>query len=268
MNEELVQRILERLLADSEFQQLLRQTSPKSKSACLVILNYVNDLPKLLAQIQKRWGREYSLAIMVSKSVNENQLLLPGEMTFVSPDEALSQTHWHKIVLPTCSANTLAKIALGIRDNALTEMVGHGLNLGIPIELYTEYLGFTEKTPQAYRQLYEGYVKQVESYGIEVYTSVREQFPRQTEPILKSPVKAPVPLAGSMTGNEEKPEFIQYNKKLLSDKDVYDFPIGSKVKVTAKTVISPLAKDSLKARKIELCPDVEEKFYDLSTSNW
>lgn len=256
MNEEIIQRIIERLFADSEFQQLLlNQAKSKSKPTCLILLNYTRDLPNLLNQIQQRWGSNYSLSILPSGSVSASQIQLPGDLALTTPDEAFNQTQWRKIILPSCSANTLAKIALGIRDNAFTEMVACGLNLDIPVELYTEYLGFTSKTPQAYRQLYEGYLQQAESYGIRIYSSVREQEGEQSPGGIVSQV--PVSKEALKQSAKTEGKVIRYNRRLLSDKDVYDFPIGSRVKVTKMTVISPLAKDSLKARKIELCLDGE-----------
>ncbi len=265
MNEDLVKRIIQRLLAEPEFQQFFNaQAFQGVKPSCLVLLNFVPDLPELLAKLQQRWGAEYALSILPSTSIAPDEFNLPGEMKWVTPEEAFAHSDWQKIILPSCSANTLAKIALGIRDNAIAEMAACGINRGISIELYTEYLGFTPQTPQPYRRLYEGYLGKVEEYGMKVFPPVGEQ---QTAMAHLAPVSAKNILPGSeqgipQTGNEKQSarigrEIIYFSKKLLADKDAFDFPNGSLVMITKTTVVSPLARDSLQSRRIELCRDTE-----------
>lgn len=43
---------------------------------------------------------------------------------------------------------------------------------GIPVEIYTSNLGFTSKTPVAYKQLYESYLERLRSFGVIVKDSV------------------------------------------------------------------------------------------------
>ncbi len=52
-------------------------------------------------------------------------------------------------------------------------------------------------------------------------------------------------------------EKIQFDKKFLGDKQAYGLPEESRVLVKQGTVISPLARDTLKMRRIELCYEME-----------
>ncbi|KGK83237.1 flavoprotein [Desulfosporosinus sp. HMP52] len=300
MNEELINQILCRILSDPALQGLLQgagnsASQPRVKAEALVLLNYVLDMPRVLNLIQVRWGSSYTLRILPSDQVYLAKPELPAGLSWISAEEALGKPHWPNLILPTCSANTLAKAALGIRDNPMTEMIGRGISQGSSMELSTEYLGFTNRTPAAYRNLYEGYIDILKSYGVMISASLdggsnitamstalektdhlkqypgnyqqpstfitceqpsdnsgrkaltnelqTNQYPVINQPMRRVFVEEPV----------SKGEEIYYTKKFLGDKQAYGFPEASRVFVKEGTVISPLARDTLKLRRIELC---------------
>ncbi|KJR44262.1 hypothetical protein UF75_5352 [Desulfosporosinus sp. I2] len=193
-------------------------------------------------------------------------------MTWISAEEALTRRDWQTLILPTCSANILAKVALGIRDNPISEVIGRGITEGKTIELVTEYLGLTRQTPQAYRDLYEGYLQKVQTYGIIVKATLDDECSTEMNkakvanlnqarpPNLYEP--RPVP-PFQKTANSElnapQREELQFTKKFLGDKQAYGFPEDSKLFVSQGTVISPLARDTLKVRRIELCVEKEKE---------
>ncbi|SDI61101.1 flavoprotein [Desulfosporosinus hippei] len=303
MNEELIRQIVTRILSDPSLQGLLQGTGKSQdawsrvKSEALVLLNYVSDFPGVLTTVQERWGETYTLRILPSDQVYQAKPELPAGMSWISAEEALGKADWPKVILPTCSANTLAKAALGIRDNPISELIGRGISQGSSIELITEYLGFTSRTPAAYRELYEGYLEKLKSFGVQILRSLNpscadvkfgsqepnlildQKFLSQ-QPNLLTDEQKTVNQASKAQSKESQPnqypvinqpvrsvfadepdlkrEEIYYTKKFLGDKQAYGFPEASRVLVSAGTVISPLARDTLKQRRIELCLEREK----------
>jgi hypothetical protein len=277
MNEELINQIVRRILTEPAFQALLQgkaESNKPVKSAGLVLLNYVPDFERTLTAVKQRLGAEYTLNILASESVWAAKPDLPEGMNWITPQDALGKADWQKILIPACSPNTLAKAALGLRDNPICEIIGRGLSQGIPIELITERLGFTAQTPQAYRELYEGYLKKLQSYGVSVSATLDEvgsliegkdkdrnkdrnkvwdledrdkDQERDEEEQGKEAQRTAAP-----EREVPKQDVIHYAKKYLADKDVYGLPEGSLILVKPLTVISPLARDTLKMRRIEL----------------
>jgi len=266
-DEALVRQIVERLLADPEFQRhLAAKNGPVVKPPCLVLLNYVPELSLVLKDVQRAWGQDYSLSILPSASVPADKISLPEGMNWLGPDEACLRSDWAKIVLPACSANTLAKLALGIRDNALLEAAGRALGQGIPVELVTSYLGLTPRTPPAYRELYAGYLRQLAAYGVKVLPGIPEASPATAMTAATGTGSSSHPGVFEASSRQEPAgtmppsrETVYFAKKLLADRDAAALPAGALVITNKTTVVSPLARDTLKTRRIELRQEREEE---------
>lgn len=263
MNEELINQIVCRILSEPAFQALLHGNRAESqenkvvKQDGIVLLNYVEDFERVLTALKQRYGSEYTLSILPSEQVSVANPTLPVGMTWITPQDALNKTSWQKIIIPTCSLNTLAKAALGIRDNPISEIIGRGILQGIPTMLGTEYLGFSAQTSKAYIGLYEGYLQTVQSYGVVVSATLDEgcTLVNRTAPEGQSPAVTQVGQSKLTKFHEQSAlhrEEIRFEKKFLGDKQVYEIPEGSVVLVKQGTVISPLARDTLKSRRIEL----------------
>jgi len=288
MKEELIQQIVKRILSEPAFQALLKgdkagtiEEARAVKPDGLVLLNYVPEFEPVLNALKLSYGADYTLSILPSDQAFEAKPTLPEGMTWITPEDALSKMTWQKILIPACSANTLAKAALGLRDNPMSESIGRGIAQGIPIVLSTEYLGFTDQTPKAYQKLYEGYLQTVKSYGVLVCTTLQEgcTLLKEKKTSTFSQVSA-VTQAGqhhrtkptfyeqrtaiceqNKASDEQKlsaREVICYEKKYLADKDAYGIAEESIILVKQGTVISPLARDTLKSRHIELRQEREE----------
>ncbi|EGW39504.1 flavoprotein [Desulfosporosinus sp. OT] len=290
MNEELINQIVRRILSEPAFQSLMQGTDEETmavKPEGLVLLNFVPDFERVLKTVKKRFGAECTLNILPSESVFKFNPELPEGMNWITPQDAYAKDNWQRIIIPACSLNTLAKAALGLRDNPISEMIGRGLTQGKSIELVTEYLGLTLQTPPAYFELYEGYIQKVQSYGVMVYstlgdecTMIKDQGQDRASLVEQRLVTGKGKVvsveepgvskrdqscqtghydSGSMPLEQEVPsrEPIRYAKKYLADKDAYGFPEESIVLVKRLTVISPLARDTLKMRRIELRQEME-----------
>lgn len=270
MNEELINEIVRHILSDPSMKRLLHgngslELEKSIKSEALVLLNFAQDLPRVLNKVQERWGTDYRLIILPSDQVYSDKPDLPVGMTWVTAQDALVKSDWQKLILPTCSPNTMSKAALGIRDNPICEMIGRGISNGISIELVTEYLGLTAKTPQAYRELYEGYIQKLQSYGVMVYATLEVGCPLSSIPVQKYPTNHHEQTSGTYEQNKtiyresaSMQEEIRFAKKFLGEKQAYGFPEKSRVLIKSGTVISPLARDTLKLRQIELYIEKED----------
>lgn len=261
MNEDLINQIVQRILSEPTFQALLHgntagnQESRVVKPKGLVLLNYVSEFDRVLTAVRRSYGADYTLSILPSDQTLASKPNLPEGMTWITPEDALGTSDWQTIILPACSPNTLAKAALGIRDNPISEILGRGISQGIPTMISSEYLGFTERTPKAYYELYEGYMKTLQSYGVKVCATIGEsETSFHDESRSTNCDRQNTSHKQSAMIREE----IQYDKKFLGDKQVYGFTEGSRVLVKQGTVISPLARDTLKIRRIELCYEMEE----------
>jgi len=285
MNEELINQIVRRILSEPTFQGLLQGNKEGNLEAinavkldALVLLNYVPDFDKVLTALKLSYGADYTLSIIPSEQVFATKPTLPEGLAWITPKDAFSKTTWQKILIPTCSANTLAKAALGIRDNPFSEMIGRGMTQGIPTTLMTEHLGFTAQTPKAYHELYEGYLQTVQSYGVDVCKTLADgctlkmdagrvasvdgtvysaQGPAVTQASQYQPTRFNEKESGVCEQNSCSQEVICYEKKYLADKDAYGIAEETIVIVKRSTVISPLARDTLKSRRIELRQETE-----------
>jgi hypothetical protein len=251
MDEEIILRVIKQVLADPRLQTLFQeQPSAAARPELLVLLNYAPDLSGVLSEVLGRWGGSHTLKVLATDTVMGHKPVLPAGMTWVTSQEAFKGC-WQRMVLPTCSANTLAKIALGLRDNPASAMAAEGICRGIPVELHTEYLGFTEATPASYRQLYQDYLTRVAGYG--VILRGPEQggdhimaVPGQ-QPVLAVPVEKAVEKTAVRT--------VDWTKRLLTEKDVLTFPTDCVIRLGKSAIISPLAKDMLVRRRVETLMD-------------
>jgi len=275
MKEELIKQIVRNILAEPAFQCLMQGNVAGCfsgdrvvKPNGLVLLNFVPDFRRVLTAVEKHYGKEYRLFILPSECASAAKPDLPEGMNLISNQSALT-TDWQKIIIPACSPNTLAKIALGIRDNLMCEIIGRVVAEGKSIELVTEYLGFTAQTPESYLKLYDEYIQTVKSYGVQICAAIGEKCTSAVTKVnvTKSDQPCPTSLDEQRSTICEQGTFsryvdtavevIRFEKKYLADKDAYEFPEGSRVWVKRLAVISPLARDTLKLRRIELSQEME-----------
>jgi len=263
MNEELINQIVQRILSEPAFQALLNGIGTENlenkavNPDGIVLLNYVPEFERVLTAVKKHYGADYTLRILPSDQAFTAKPELPAGMNWITPQDALNKITWQTIIIPACSLNTLAKAALGIRDNPISEIIGRGITQGIPTVISPAQLEFTVQTPKVYRELYEGYLQTVQSYGVKVTSLVSHE-----QAVRKMGRTQDASLCEQKKSFEEHNvalrEEIRFDKKFLGDKQVYGIPEGAIVLVKKGTVISPLARDTLKSRQIQLCVEKEE----------
>lgn len=270
MNEMLIKEIVQLIMSKPELLQQLLANQPvvqdSNKPEILILLNYAPNLPTILEKLAVEWGKNHQISVLGTDSVLNEQLTLPTGMRWVSCTEAVQKHDWQRVVLPTCSANTLAKIALGIGDTSVCELTGRAIAEGIPVELIVDYLGLTPQTPPAYRQLYAGYVEQLSKYGVVIkdrrncFTGLEVSLKTETVPLyeamLPQQYQPASPICASVS-DFAKTDVICWKGKLMTEQDAVNLPEESVIKVVKKAIISPLAKDKLRQRKIEIVREME-----------
>jgi hypothetical protein len=254
MDEEIILRVIRQVLADPRLQALAQEQPPAAaRPELLVLLNYAPDLSGVLSELLGRWGGTHTLRVLATDTVLGHKPALPAGMAWVTCQEAFRGC-WQRMVLPTCSANTLAKIALGLRDTPASALAAEGIVRGLPVELHTEYLGFTAATPATYRQLYQDYLARVAGYGVllrgpeqgaggDHIMAAPGLQPAQPEPVIEKTAA----------------KLIDWPNRLLTEKDVLTFPAGCAVRISRSAIISPLARDMLVRRRVNLVREGEPR---------
>lgn len=252
MDEALVKDLVARILADPRFQAMLssgRSTPKEMKPTALIVVTNEEGL-MALPDLQRRWGDCCSLQLCLIGSMVAPITTIPK----VECGQVMEIPGLSRILIPVCSGGQLAQIALGLRQDDLSNIVGHAILQGIPVEINRVDFGYTERTPVSYRQLLEGYQKQAEKYGVIVGSIVQPKLPLQespTVPVLSAPIPcyAVEPL---ISVDINRKTDINYEKKLMTEKDAILFPDCAVLKLTRSTVMTPAAIDVLKSRKIQV----------------
>lgn len=270
MNETLIREIIQRIMSNPDLLQQLLTNQPvvndTVKTEVLVLLNYAPNLTAILDKLALELGQNHRVSVLGTDAVMQAQLTLPAGVSWVSCSEAMGQRNWQRIILPTCSANTLAKIALGLRDTSVCELAGRAITEGIPVELSTDYLGFTPQTPMAYQQLYAGYIGRLRKYGVTIKGQLSDLAVLEPEltpatvvcgdPVIPHMYQS-VPLINIPDSDYVKANVICWEGKLLTEQDAANLPEETVIKVAKKAIISPLAKDKLRQRNIEVVREME-----------
>lgn len=254
MDEALVREIVARILADPRFLAMvtaLPQSGAATKPLALVAADSEAALA-LLPKLQERWGDAYSLQVCLSGTVQAAKTALPQR----SCPEALQDRGWSRLLVPLCSGGQLADIALGLRGTSLSALVGAAILRGIPVEIGQIDYGFTDKTPAAYRQLFESYAKTVAAYGVTVGAVMGTAATVRPSAILAAVAAAPT-LPGSLdapvVAKEAvgRPEVL-YDKNLMTEKEAVLLPEQAVLKLKRTVILTPSAIDALKRLKVQV----------------
>jgi len=242
MNEGLVAEIVRQILADPVFRKKILDMSgsnrPGSNKPKLLVMTEKQAEPEgIWDSILKRWEESYSLYCLGTSSFD-----CPEGVISITEEEA-EVFDWQRVVVPSCSVSTYVRAALGLRDDTISKLVSQALLAGIPVEMKEPDFGFTSGTNEAYKNLYKGYSEQLQSFGVIIIDSIWSEA---------NPMKAPE----NSTLRDEGYK-VNFTKKLLAEKDALALPQNCILKIPKRTVISPLARDVLKMRKIQFVIDGE-----------
>lgn len=278
MDTNLIEQIVRSILSDPSMQAMVAgKAAPKGRRA-LVLISNTPDIAKRLAFVAEKWSSLYELHAVLSDSAVHAGIKLPANFSLVPAEIAYqADFSYDRILVPACSKNCLAKLANGIRDTAVTELVSRAIESGIPIEMVPGY----EQTPAAsaaWNAMYDGYIDRLRSFSVIVHAAIEELCTCEecmfTPPgcilanlippgIKPEQIIMPVPDACKQSavpagqvqpvpqvyGTEKKVNF--FSGKVLTERDVLNWERGSVAKLSKKTIVTPLAKDRLIDRVID-----------------
>lgn len=130
--EKIIEYIVQEVIKKINSQNLIEDCSPKEK--ILVAINgSTNNLEQVILEL-KRISKNYDLSLVFSETasniIDENlfsEFHIIRDFSIKNYDEILSK---HNIILlPLLTKNTVAKLVVGIRDNAITNLVSKALLL-------------------------------------------------------------------------------------------------------------------------------------------
>lgn len=241
-------------MADPQLAPLLATGGlPAAKGDGLIIIENREGLAAVPA-LQKHWGLEYSLRLCVAGPLG----LADGALPQVSWDEALAKS-WTRVFFPVINGRQLSAIALGLSLDKLSEAAGWAIRQGIPVAIGRVDYGFSERTPDAYRAVLTGYVKQVAAYGVTVDEAADAAPPVIPEPAAVTAAERPETpwTAGEPVGAraDRAPGMcptVTFDARLFAEKEAILLPKHAVLLIAKATVLTPSAIDILKKQKVEV----------------
>jgi hypothetical protein len=257
----LLREVIARVLTDPKIQSLLTgavtETSVK-KPECLVIVEN-EEGAQALPDLEKHYA---SSGLALRLCVIDNSQVINTSLSRITWEEAKKMKTWERILVPVCSVGQLAQMALGISLDKISELTAWAIKQRIPVEIGQVEDEFTERTPQAYRDLFASYVHQLATYGVVI--GVQPAVSQQVLPSTPLPGNAagfgdsaidPVPWSFSEavekeeTAPKSRPE-MSFTKRLFSVKESMSLPPYAILRIAKATVLTPSAIDALKSKNI------------------
>lgn len=216
---------------------------------------FKDSISQLKKMIQANWKLKVALSIsaeyiysadLLKKELAVDQIYLESENMGLSPlyDEVPI------IILPTLTANTVAKIANGITDSMTTNLIAHALMYDISVVAtrdasdlsYQDQEGIASK---AYKDLSANHLSTLERFGIQLV---------KAEKLYEAVEENTAPMPSRESIQEEV-----FSKKLLSHTDLLAYKgTGKTLKVNADTIITPLAHEEAKSLGINIVRTTEQ----------
>lgn len=184
-----------------------------------------------------------SLASSAIKDRLDSRFILDGETLYREINEI------NIIIIPVLTRNTLAKGAMGIQDNLVSMAIAAGFMKKIPILAVTENCspdsGHTRETGmnlnESYNRMMAGYEERWNEFGAILIG--REEFSSR----LKKMLYPEIPIYSESHLPEQSSSEVFF---VLTMKDVQGFRQGQRIKVSSRSVITPLAREALNEKNI------------------
>lgn len=272
MNEKLLREVIARVLSDPTVQGLLKSGNPEilaEKPACLVLVESEESLQSL-TDIERCYGSDLDVKLCI---VGDEELQVESSVSRISWGKVKEKRTWERMVIPVCSSGQLAQIALGLCLDKVSELTSWAIKQNIPVEIGQVKDEFTAQTPQAYRDLFAGYVKQVTAYGVMIGDDCKVVAAASVLQTVAAsvPSVASLPTTNVSSGGESdlvpwsfsvdrKPEEstpacrcqTSFTKRLFTVKEAMALAPYTVLQVAKGTVLTPSALDTLKSNKVEV----------------
>ena len=271
---DIILEVIRRVLADPAMQKLMDgcvSDNLVEKKNALLLLDCCNDPAGALDKIAGLWSNDYNFKVIVSENFSPLKIELPKCMTEENPFN-LSSTKYDRVFVPGCPTGTLVKMALGICDTHITYAVHRAFAEGTPVVIVADPC-LTENASPAYRDLFNGYIDKLRSFGAVVHNNITELCPhcptglcagnsdnRGTADLAQEkmgvcPIVEPAAVGLLLTGTQDNA--VKITSRFISERDILNLPRGSVIMIQKNAILSPLAKERMQDRNIDVLREGE-----------
>ena len=228
--DKIIEYIVQEVVKKINSQNIIEEFSPKEK-ILVVITGSTNNLEQIVLELRKI-SKNYDLSLIFSEAakniIDENvfsEFHIIKDFSIKNYDEILSKNDI--ILLPLLTKNTVAKLVVGIRDNAVTNLVSKALLLEKRVIAAYDSCIVNNEVP--YAKLINSNVEKLKDYGL-IFVQAKE-------------------LADYMLKKKDLEINSLRDKNVITAnnlKDLYD----KKIIISKNTVVTTLAKERAKENQI------------------
>ena len=228
--DKIIEYIVQEVVKKINSQNIFEEFSPKEK-ILVAITGSTNNLEQIVLELRKI-SKNYDLSLVFSEAasniIDENmfsEFHIIKDFSIKNYDEILSKNDI--ILLPLLTKNTVAKLVVGIRDNAVTNLVSKALLLEKRVIAAYDSCIVNNEVP--YAKLINSNVEKLKDYGL-IFVQAKE-------------------LADYMLNKKDLEINSLREKNVIAAKDLKDL-YNKKIIISKNTVVTTLAKERAKENKI------------------
>ena len=228
--DKIIEYIVQEVVKKINSQNIIEEFSPKEK-ILVAITGSTNNLEQIVLELRKI-SKNYDLSLVFSEAakniIDENvfsEFHIIKDFSIKNYDEILSKNDI--ILLPLLTKNTVAKLVVGIRDNAVTNLVSKALLLEKRVIAAYDSCIVNNKVP--YAKLINSNVEKLKDYGL-IFVQAKE-------------------LADYMLNKKDLEINSLREKNVITAKDLKDL-YDKKIIISKNTVVTTLAKERAKENNI------------------
>ena len=228
--DKIIEYIVQEVVKKINSQNIIEEFSPKEK-ILVAITGSTNNLEQIVLELRKI-SKNYDLSLVFSEAakniIDENifsEFHIIKDFSIKNYDEILSKNNI--ILLPLLTKNTVAKLVVGIRDNAVTNLVSKALLLEKRVIAAYDSCIVNNEVP--YAKLINSNVEKLKDYGL-IFVQAKE-------------------LADYMLNKKDLEINSLREKNVIAAKDLKDL-YNKKIIISKNTVVTTLAKERAKENNI------------------
>ena len=228
--DKIIEYIVQEVVKKINSQNITEEFNPKEK-ILVAITGSTNNLEQIVLELRKI-SKNYDLSLVFSEAasniIDENmfsEFHIIKDFSIKNYDEILSKNDI--ILLPLLTKNTVAKLVVGIRDNAVTNLVSKALLLEKRVIAAYDSCIVNNEVP--YAKLINSNVEKLKDYGL-IFVQAKE-------------------LADYMLNKKDLEINSLREKNVIAAKDLKDL-YNKKIIISKNTVVTTLAKERAKENNI------------------
>ena len=228
--DKIIEYIVQEVVKKINSQNITEEFNPKEK-ILVAITGSTNNLEQIVLELRKI-SKNYDLSLVFSEAasniIDENmfsEFHIIKDFSIKNYDEILSKNNI--ILLPLLTKNTVAKLVVGIRDNAVTNLVSKALLL--EKRVIAAYDSCIVNNGVPYAKLINSNVEKLKDYGL-IFVQAKE-------------------LADYMLKKKDLEINSLREKNVITAKDLKDL-YDKKIIISKNTVVTTLAKERAKENQI------------------